>query len=248
MSETKKQPKATSAKAALTEGVRAFTEILRVRADEPGLRKGERTRRLVRWATAQCLVREPYAALSIDMIVREASVSRPAFYQYFKSKADVVRDVLGEFQRSLPEMLTARVADLGLFPAVCATNRIYIDFVQLNAPLMHRISELREEMPELIAARQKLNAVHAARIAAAVRRYSGTVPPTDRLAIRIHALEFMVDDFLRELFVIRNPNLAGIEKDFDALAYELSIIWFRTLFPDRTFDFATKKVEAERAR
>ncbi len=82
------------------------------------------------WATAQCLAREPYAAISIDAIVRAARVSRPAFYQYFKSKADAVRDVLGEFQRSLPEILTARVADLGLFRAVCATNRIYIDFVR----------------------------------------------------------------------------------------------------------------------
>ncbi len=237
MSETNKQRKTTLALAAPAGGARAFSEILRARADEPGLRKGERTRRLVRWATAQCLVREAYASLSIDTIVREACVSRPAFYQYFRSKADVVRDVLGEFQRSLPEILTARVADLGLFQAVCATNRIYIDFVRLNAPLMHRISELRAEIPELIAARQKLNAVHAARIAAAVRRYSGTVPPAERLAIRIHALEFMVDDFLRELFVIRNPNLAGPAKDFDALAYELSIIWFRTLFPDRAIDF-----------
>ncbi len=122
--------------------------------------------------------------------------------------------------------------------AVCATNRIYIDFVPLNAPLMHRISELREEMPELISARQKLNAVHAARIAAAVRRYSGSVPPPGRLAIRIHALESMVDDYLRELFIIRNPNLAGVDRNFDALAEELSVIWFRTLFPDRVRDRA----------
>jgi len=226
----------------MSEGsVRAFADILRDRAGEPGLRKGERTRRIVRWATAQCLAREPYAAISIDAIVREARVSRPAFYQYFTSKAAAVRDVLGEFQRSLPEILTARVADLGLFRAVCATNRIYIDFVRLNAPLMHRISELREEMPELIAARQKLNAVHAARIAAAVRRYSASVPPPGRLAIRIHALEFMVDDYLRELFVIRNPNLAGVETDLDALAEEFSVIWFRTLFPDRAIGFAPGK-------
>ncbi len=106
---------------------------------------------------------------------------------------------------------------------------------------MHRISELREEMPELIAARQKLNAVHAARIAAAVRRYSASVPPPDRLAIRIHALAFMVDDYLRELFVIRNRSLAGVEREFDALAHDLSVIWFRTLFPDREIGFAPGK-------
>ena len=30
--------------------------------------------------------------------------------------------------------------------------------------------------------------------------------------------------------------LAGVERDFDARAEALSIIWFRTLFPDRVRD------------
>ena len=40
----------------------------------------------------------------------------------------------------------------------------------------------------------------------------------------------MIDDVLREIFVIRNPDLVHAARDLDALALELSAIWHKVLY------------------
>lgn len=40
----------------------------------------------------------------------------------------------------------------------------------------------------------------------------------------------MVDDILREIFVIRNPDIIAAAPDREALVQELSAIWFKALY------------------
>lgn len=40
----------------------------------------------------------------------------------------------------------------------------------------------------------------------------------------------MVDDISREIFVIRKPDIIAAAADREALAWELSSIWFKALY------------------
>lgn len=213
----------------------SFLDLLAAAAREPDLRKGERTRRTVRFATADGLSRMPYAALSMDVIASAAGVSRAALYQYVRSKEDAVRDVLTTFH-ALTIAFPRGVAGSTPYEAAFRTNRYYVDYFAKNAVFMERIRELRHELPELLADRQRINALWAERIASHAARFG----PPDRdpaaVKLRILCLECMVDDVLREAFVIGNPAFAV---DEDQLARVLTDIWISALYEQRAERSAT---------
>lgn len=208
----------------------AFVALLAAEAAAPGLRKGERTRRAVRLATARMLERTPVAGLSMDLISAEAGVSRPALYQYFSAKEDAVRDVLEEFQSRTLEI--PREATLGatIRERIRRTNRYYIDYVAKNAVFMERIREARDVLPDLLAARQRVNAAWARRVAQHVQAHGRLKLAEAALQLRILALECMIDDVLREIYVIGNPGFDGARQDPDRLAEELTAIWDMALY------------------
>lgn len=208
----------------------AFTDALDAAARQPGLRKGERTRREVRAAVARCLATTTYADLSMDQIAMEAGVSRSAVYQYVQSKADAVRDVLGDFQGRVLGISRAAKPEQSIFDGILATNRYYIDYFAENAVFMERVREVRHVLPELIAERQRVNAEWARRIVRHARKNGWTGLPTSALMLRALALECMIDDTLRELFVIGNPTIKAAAADRDVLARELTEIWWLSLY------------------
>ena len=208
----------------------AFADLLTAEAAAPGLRKGERTRRAVRAATVRCLVRAPYAELSMDMIAAEAGVSRAALYQYFKSKEDAVRDVLTDFQERTLFIPRAGEPGLDLIDRIARTNRYYVDYFARNAVLMERVRELRDTLPELIAGKQRVNARWAKRVAEHARKHARRPIPPAALTLRILAMECMIDDVLREIHVIGNPVFAPYRDDPDTLVAELSRIWLKAVY------------------
>ncbi|SEF11282.1 hypothetical protein SAMN05444161_8551 [Rhizobiales bacterium GAS191] len=79
--------------------------------------------------------------------------------------------------------------------------------------------ELRSHIPAVGERRQQLNRAHARRIARSVARNSGLGPEAlASLEIRALALACMVDDVLRETFVIGNPALPTTRDFLDRLA------------------------------
>jgi AcrR family transcriptional regulator len=205
-----------------------FLDSLAAAAREPDLRKGERTRRMVRLATAEGLSRMPYAALSMDVVAGAAGVSRGALYQYVRSKEDAVRDVLTSFH-ALTIAFPRGVAGSSPYEAAFRTNRYYVDYFAKNAVFMERIRELRHDIPELLADRQRINALWAERIAAHAARFGPPGRDPAAVKLRILCLECMVDDVLREAFVIGNPAFAV---DEHRLAHVLTDIWVTTLYGD----------------
>ncbi|MBN8942871.1 MAG: TetR/AcrR family transcriptional regulator [Rhizobiales bacterium] len=223
-------PTAPGGEAGLPDAPR-FVDLLKVEADAPGLRKGERTRRLARYATARCLEQATFAQLSMDQIAVEAGVSRAAIYQYFRSKEDAVRDVMTDFHDRTIAFPRTATQSLTPFDAIYRTNRYYIDYFARNAVLMERVRELRDALPELLRERQRINASWAQRILANVMRQGPLIASQAAIELRIVCLECMVDDVLREAFVIGNPALATARDDPNAFAREITAIWYRAIYP-----------------
>jgi AcrR family transcriptional regulator len=209
-----------------------FSGLLSEAAEAPGLRKGERTRRRILWATAVGLRRTSFALLSMDTIAEIAGISRAALYQYFASKEDAVRAVLTDFNDRTLAMSVGAASTRDPREAVERTNRYYIDYFARNAVFMERIRELREIMPDLITAKQEVNRRWAQKVGAHVARHRATPLDPYSLRVRVMALECMIDDVLREIWVIANPDFVEMASDLDRLSNELSGIWFRTLYVD----------------
>lgn len=219
----------------LTESSPNFCLLLRTRAQDGETTKGERTRATIRWAIAALLEESGYASFSLDSVAKKAGVSRPAIYQYYSNKRDCVFDVLGEFLNVVyhfveqdPEKKRLKSGDL--LASVTATNRKYINFYRQNAVLIERVRELREEIPELIAIQQNVNRKWAEHLAEHIAHH--TKHSAKHALLAAYALESMIDDFLRELFVLKNPHLAALKLSDQALAKGLSEIWIRAAYSD----------------
>lgn len=217
----------------LNESSPSFCLFLRARAQDGESTKGERTRATIRWAIAALLEESGYALFSLDSVAKKAGVSRPAIYQYYSNKRDCVFDVLSEFLNLVYQFVEndtdkKRVKPGDLLTAVTATNRKYIAFYRQNAVLIERVRELREEIPELIAIQQDVNRRWAERLADHIVHH--TKHSAKHALLTAYALESMIDDFLRELFVLKNPHLAGMKLGDQALARGLSEIWIRAAY------------------
>lgn len=210
-----------------------FLRLLEARIQDPDLTKGERTRATIRWATVAILEGTGYASFSLDMVARKAEVSRPTIYQYYGNKRDCVFDVLSEFLTIVFQFVERngkgkRAKTVDLLAMVTDVNREYIAFYRENAALVERVRELRQEIPELISLQQDVNRKWAERLAAHISR-NGPLPAKLAL-LTAYALESMIDDFLRELFVLKNPHLAALNLSDEALAQGLTGVWVRAAY------------------
>ncbi|KAF0232102.1 MAG: TetR-family transcriptional [Beijerinckiaceae bacterium] len=208
----------------------AFVELMAQAIEAGGPRKGERTRRRVLWATAVELAEASFADLNMDRIARRADVSRAALYQYVGSKEEAVRLVLTDFQSRTLDIPARAMRGGTILETIERTNRYYIDYFARNAVFMERVRELRSVMPELIAEKQRVNRRWAERVIAHVEAHRTEAMPEARLRLRVLALECMIDDVLREIFVINNPDFLGCRENLDLLARELSEIWHGALY------------------
>jgi AcrR family transcriptional regulator len=207
-----------------------FIDVLAAEEAEPDLRKGERTRRRVLWATAVALAETSFAQLNMDLIAQAAEVSRAALYQYVGSKEEAVRTVLTDFQSRTLAIPLAAMRTANLAETILRTNRYYIDYFANNAAFMERVRELHQIMPELTAEKQRVNREWADRLVrSATRRGAADLLP-ERLRIRAFLMECMIDDVLREIFVIANPDLREAARDLDLLAEEITRVWLKALY------------------
>ena len=81
------------------------------------------SQRAIACALLALMEREPYSAISVSMLCREAGVSRPTFYSLFGSKDDVVIYILRESYGYMPARSCPAASEL---EAVCRSYGEYI--------------------------------------------------------------------------------------------------------------------------
>jgi AcrR family transcriptional regulator len=108
----------------------------------PKTRRGERTRQKILDAAEREIGRKGFADASISTITAKAAVGQGTFYLYFRSKEDVLRELVLRMGRRLRRHLTLAVADApSRLEAERRGLRAFLEFVRANPDLYRVVAE-----------------------------------------------------------------------------------------------------------
>jgi AcrR family transcriptional regulator len=112
------------------------------RLPAPKTKRGERTRQKILDAAQRQIGRKGFAEASISTITAEAAVGQGTFYLYFRSKEDVLRELVLRMGRRLRRHLTLAVADAPTrLEAERRGLRAFLEFVRANPDLYRVVAE-----------------------------------------------------------------------------------------------------------
>lgn len=208
-----------------------YADALQAAAGETGLRKGERTRLHLLAAAARLLNAPNPAPLTMGAVAGGAGVAHGTVYLHFADRpaleaaiaegfAHFVRDHLGRVRDGAP----------GSAERVEAATRRYAELFAANAGLMRCLTQAGEAQGPFQAVFHALNRDWNGRVARALeaRRAAAGAPIDPQEALyTAYALDGMVDEFLAQIHIRRDPALAALRDDPDAAAALLTRLWRR---------------------
>jgi AcrR family transcriptional regulator len=108
----------------------------------PKTRRGERTRQKILNAAQREIGARGFAEASISTITAEAAVGQGTFYLYFRSKEDVLRELVLRMGRRLRRHLTLAIAGApNRLEAERRGLRAFLEFVRANPDLYRVVAE-----------------------------------------------------------------------------------------------------------
>jgi len=108
----------------------------------PKTKRGERTRQKILDAAEREIGRKGFAEASISTITAEAAVGQGTFYLYFRSKEDVLRELVLRMGRRLRRHLTLAIADApNRLEAERRGLRAFLEFVRAYPDLYRVVGE-----------------------------------------------------------------------------------------------------------
>jgi AcrR family transcriptional regulator len=199
--------------------------------------KGERTRARLLLAAARQLGEQGYAGLSIADVCAAAGVTRTALYKHFPTKQDLVLALVSDFQQFLGDALRdgGRRGAAGADDPVLATNLAYVRLYRKHARLVHAVQEARQALDDAERLKFEMNERWARKVAMAMQAGAAERPGESRDAnsrealVKAYALEAMVDGFLAEWILRRNPHLAALRLSDVDVARLLTDAWHGVL-------------------
>lgn len=201
------------------------------KAPLPPTRKGSRTRDKLKAAALRALEVNGYRSLRLTDIAREAKVNISLVYHYFQDKSDLVFEALRDVVsiRQVIEADESRPHEP--FAALFYANKRFADFYKTRPGIVRSLVHFDEENPEFHALYAEVNHTWMERIAETMQKRSGghTLTETEALSVA-YALGNMVEKFLFDLYVDRNPKLAAAFPTTDDAARFLAILWYRALY------------------
>ena len=198
--------------------------------DDAGLTKGERTRRRLMDAALALLGEVGFHDLKTTEIARHAGVAAGVFYTYFADKNEIVLALMDEMIARNTDIVLGAPHEDDHFKAVLSANRAYIALFVKGRGLNRAIGQIVDTLPDARIAWQKANAEIAQRIARRMERRLGPGPHDVDLFFGALALQAMLDSVLLQTYAYRDPALADFAGDPDALAMQLSVLWYRAVY------------------
>ncbi len=214
-----------------------FGTVLGRRAAAPGLRKTERTRLRLLAATAERLeAGDEQAALRVSDIAAAAGLAHGTFYRYFPDRPAAVEALLGDFALHLRDsMAGARDGAPGSEERVRAATLAYLRQFRANLGLMRCLMDLGRDSAAFRARFHAFNRAWNGRVAATIARrraeIAGRRPaPASALLPTAYALGGMIDEFLSQLYLRRDPALKRLARDEAAVTALLTELWCRAAY------------------
>jgi len=209
-----------------------FLAALRLAAEAPGLGKTERTRlKLLAAIAARLSAGIEEAALRVADIAAEAGLAHGTFYRYFADRRAAVGALVADFVRFLRDRLAeSRDGPPGSRARVRAATLTYVRLFRDNAGLMRCLMSLDNEGAGFRASFHELNRAWNGRVAAAIAHRRDPVAGAAAVAATLptaYALGGMIDEFLTQLYLRRDPALAALAGDEAAVADLLTELWCR---------------------
>ncbi len=198
----------------------------------PQTQRGNQTREKLKEATIRVLERIGYRAMRLSDIAAEAGVNVSLLYHYFSGKSDLTHEILLELLHS------QQVQDLSGIPqtsdpfeSIVRANKVMVGTYSRTPGLMRCLLHFDEEEAEFSELYRKVSVDWSHKISKDIaKRCPGvTLSEQQRLMIA-YSLGGMVDNFLFELYVDRNPTLVQAFASPDEVAHFLAIIWYRTIY------------------
>ncbi len=214
-----------------------FAKLEEATRPAPGRKKGDRTLARIRLATAWCLERKGYIALKASDISDEAGLSEGSFYVYFEDKRQAAVSVLTDFLQEGAGALRDRRRVSNAFEAICNTNRIWVKTAIDHPGLTRSVVQLVDSDSEFAAIYNFHNRQWQEAVTSNVlRRYPANQSNSEiSVPFAVVALNAMMNEITRGIFATETyAHLLQLGKEGDSgeeLAYALSVIWFRVLYP-----------------
>jgi len=205
-----------------------FAMALFLEADRPALRKVDRTRlRLLAAAADRLNAAGDPAALRVGDVTGRAGVAHGTFYRYFADGPAILAETVAAFAAFQRQRLSAvREGAAGSRARVRATTLAYIKLFRANTGMMRCLMGLGVEATPFRARFHALNLDWNRRVAQAIAANRDGAS-ADALLPTAYALGGMIDEFLAQLYLRRDPALAALAEDPDAVADLLSELWCR---------------------
>jgi AcrR family transcriptional regulator len=212
---------------AASEAGEGFQAELLVQAEQPGLRKGERTALRLRAAICGLLEAAPLSQLKVQEICARAGISQGTFYLYFPDRDHLLNAVLEDFVAFVRRrMLDAARDSADRAASLHATTLAYCQVFAANRGLMKILLNHYEDFPQARAIFQGMNRAWIDTVARSIRRrVADTALSDDEITRRAYALGGMVDQYLANLLLARDDSLAAVSPDLGTVAATLTAIW-----------------------
>ncbi len=202
-----------------------------MRPGDPPTRKGTQSRDKLKAAALRALEIHGYRNLRLTDIAREANVNISLVYHYFRDKSALVFEAL----REVVDVRRVIESDPGRphepFAALHYANKLFADFYRKHPGLIRALIHFDEEHPEFHELYARVNREWCERIAMTIQKRCPDAGLTDGEALATaYAISGLVEKFLFEYYVERNPALRPVFKDTDEVARFLAILWYRAIY------------------
>jgi len=198
----------------------------------PTTERGNRTREHLKEATARVLERVGYRAMRLADIAAEANVTVSLFYHYFSSKADITHEILAELlDRNIAQTKISRPANRDPFDTIVNANIVSVELYASAPGLMRCLLHFDEEATEFSKLYRRVSLDWNRRVAGDLaRRCPGSSLTEEQRLMVAYSLGAMLDNFLFEMYVDRNPLLLQAFRDTREVALFLAILWYRQIY------------------
>jgi TetR/AcrR family transcriptional regulator, ethionamide resistance regulator len=214
----------------------------------PITKRGIATRERIKKAAILVLETQGYRNMRLQDVAEEAGVNFSLFYHYFASKSELTHEILTEFVNSFMSVETRLTPRTDPFSAIYFANEIMANRYENSPGLMRCLVHFDEEESRFSDIFREVTLDWHKKIAKSMHKRFPDIPADEQTLLMVaYALGGMIDNFLFERFVDRNPVLVESFPDSSSVAHFLSIMWYRAVYlknpnTDQLQNFANLKL------